>query len=195
MHRLLLTLFVLLGMGLPLHMARADAAAARAFTQGIFDQASAALDTAGDGEAAREAAVTGILQGIFDVPTLTVFLLGSQKDALNAEQLAEFQRLLPQFLAASFASQFDKAFATNPTIQGTRAVRGDTLVEAQIPRANDTPVSFGWRVRTADGQPRVVDIVAEGTSFMLLRREEFTSRLRREGPESLLSFMRDKAGS
>lgn len=192
--RLLLCLMLVL---FPARAAHADTAdtAAETFAQAIFDRAYTALEAAPETEAGRSRALRPILQDVFHIPTLSGFLLGNEADSLTAQQMTEFRTLLPPFLATTFSGQFSDAFGRRPTIIGSRSARGDTLVEAEIARTGRPPVVFAWRIRTIAGEPRVIDIIAEGTSFMLIRRDEFTSHVRRNGIESLLAFMRARIAS
>ncbi|MFN8882111.1 MAG: ABC transporter substrate-binding protein, partial [Alphaproteobacteria bacterium] len=63
-----------------------------------------------------------------------------------------------------------------------------TLVE----RPNTPPFALDWRVAEIAGQPRVVDMIAEGTSLRLTTRSEYASVIQRNGGRvtALLDAMR-----
>ena len=50
-----------------------------------------------------------------------------------------------------------------------------------------------WRLRETAQGPQVIDVMVGGTSFLLLKRDEFTSMIDRGGVDALLSFMQQNS--
>ena len=98
--------------------------------------------------------------------------------------------LLPGFLAYLYHNQFDKGLDTPPTLGQAKPARNDVLVSATFKRANGRDLPVDWRLREFPNQgPRVIDVMVGGTSFLLLKRDEFAAIIDKSGAEGLLDYM------
>jgi phospholipid transport system substrate-binding protein len=70
----------------------------------------------------------------------------------------------------------------------------DVLVNTIIERPNIAPFSLDWRVGDVNGQPKVVDVIAEGTSLRLTQRSEYSAVIQRNNGQvsALLAAMRNQ---
>ena len=70
----------------------------------------------------------------------------------------------------------------------------DVLVTTQVDRPNSASFALDWRVAEVGGQPKVVDVIAEGTSLRLTTRSEYSSVIQRNGGQvgALLVAMRQQ---
>ena len=70
----------------------------------------------------------------------------------------------------------------------------DALVNTVVERPGNPPFGLDWRVAEVNGQPKVVDVIAEGTSLRLTTRSEYSSVISRNGGNvgSLLQAMRQQ---
>jgi phospholipid transport system substrate-binding protein len=68
------------------------------------------------------------------------------------------------------------------------------LVNTVVVRPNAAPLSLDWRVGEVGGQPKVVDVIAEGTSLRLTQRSEYSSVIQNHGGQvaALLAAMRSQ---
>ena len=68
----------------------------------------------------------------------------------------------------------------------------DVLVTTSVERPGTPAFNLDWRVADVNGQPRVVDLVAEGTSLRLTQRSEYSAVVQRGGNQvsALLTAMR-----
>lgn len=164
-----------------------DPARARAVTQELLADANAAL-LAQDDTALRET-----IAAAFDFDIWARFLTEPRAARFTPEQLAEFRALLPGYLAHLYHEQFDLGLATPPTVGEARAARGDVLVGATFERADGDPLPVDWRLRRTPEGPRIIDIMVGGTSFLLIKRAEFSSMIDRGGVGSLLAYLEDNA--
>ena len=122
------------------------------------------------------------------------FLIQPRDGAFNPRQRRAFRDLLPGFMAHLYHDQFAKGLVRAPQVGGTRPARRDVLVSSSFPRPNGDVLPVEWRVRqTKNGESRVIDIMVGGTSFMLLKREEFTAIVDRDGPDGLILYLRRNA--
>ncbi len=62
---------------------------------------------------------------------------------------------------------------------------------------NSAPTNVRWVVSTATGTPKIVDVVAEGTSLRLTQRSDYASYMSRNGNnvDALLAAMKRQVAS
>lgn len=174
-------------------MAAADEDAALATAEKLVDGAHGAL-TSSAPSAQKNAALRETLSETFAFDIWERFLIDAKKAGFSKEQQAEFDKLLPGFLANLYANQFGRGLEEKPVIKEARKARRDILVRAGIPRANGKTLPVDWRIRDfGDRGHRVIDVMVGGTSFLILKRDEFNGLLKQGGPEALLSFMRENS--
>lgn len=160
---------------------------ARATTQQLVTTANVAL-TGSDNAGLRSA-----IQNAFDFDVWERFLTEPRADQFSPEQRERFRQLLPGYLAYLYSEQFDRGMATPPIVGEVKPARKDMLVSATFKRANGRDLPVQWRLRETGGQPRVIDVMVGGTSFLLLKRDEFTSMIDRGGVDALLSHMQQNS--
>lgn len=168
--------------------ARADAKQndAIAVTQQLLTGAHSALVSNGDGTALR-----GVISGAFAFDIWERFLIEQRQEAFSTEQRSEFKSLLPGFMAFLYHKQFDKGLNQAPALGDARNVRRDVMVGSTFQRAGGGNLPVDWRLRHfPDRGARVIDIMVAGTSFLVLKREEFTAIIDRGGADAVLSHMR-----
>ncbi|MFK7943481.1 MAG: ABC transporter substrate-binding protein [Paracoccaceae bacterium] len=122
------------------------------------------------------------------------FLIQNRQDAFAPAERQEFRGLLPGFLAHLYQDQFQRGLSAAPTLGEARAVRRDVLVSSQFPRSNGGELPVEWRIREFPGRgSQVIDVMVAGTSFLLLKRDEFTAIIDQGGAEALLVHMRERS--
>ena len=120
----------------------------------------------------------------------TRFLIKPRKGAFNPSQRRRVLGLLPGYIANLYHQQFAQGLAQRPSVGGTRRARKDVLVASKFPRTRGKSLPIDWRVRKfRNGETRIIDIMIGGTSFMLLKREEFRDIIDRKGPEGLIIYL------
>jgi len=191
----MLTLLLALGVGVPPAYPSTDAeAAARELAARLVEDAHREMTRTDTGKAERFAALTGVISDDFDFDIWERFLLGDIADAFTDEQRKEFRALLPGFLARLYFDQFGKGLEAKPVIAEARTVRRDVLVKAAIPRANGRKLPVDWRIRNnPEKGPLVIDVMVGGTSFLILKREEFRAVFKKSGAAGLLDHVRSRA--
>ncbi len=79
---------------------------------------------------------------------------------------------------------------------GRAQEREDTdVVSTTVERPNNPPAQVDWIVSSAGGSPKIIDVVAEGTSLRLTQRSDYASYLSRNGNnvKALIDAMRQQA--
>lgn len=183
---------------LPLRRAAAqqvDLARATTFIQATGQELVGAINAANAPVAQRRDRVAQILRRAVDVEGVGRFILGRHWRTATPEQQQEYMQLFEQVLIRNLSARFGEfqgvRFALGRTQQRTEE---DVLVNTIVERPNTQPFALDWRVADVSGQPKVVDVIAEGTSLRLTTRSEYASVITRNGGNvgSLLVAMRQQ---
>ena len=154
-------------------------------TERLLAEAHSALTGNGNGTALR-----GAISSAFAFDVWERFLIESRSEAFTDDQRSNFRSLLPGFLAHLYQHQFQKGLDTAPTLGDARKVRRDVLVSSTFLRPNGGDLPVDWRVRDfPDRGAQVIDVMVGGTSFLVLKREEFAAMIDSGGAEAVLSHM------
>lgn len=172
----------------PLPALANDAARAKSVVEGLLSEARAAFSQSNPGPT-----LTAAVARAFDFEIWERFLLQKRATEFDAAQRAAFRDLLPGFLAFLYRDRFDQGMTGDPTVGATSEVRRDILVASTFQRPNGSGLPVDWRLRNVDGEMRVIDIMVAGTSFLLLKRDEFQAIIDQGGAEGLLTHMRERA--
>ncbi len=122
------------------------------------------------------------------------FLIQDLEHAFDKKQRSEFRRLLPGFMVNLYITQFDRGLHAQPSVGQVRKVRRDYMVSTRFKRADGRDLPVEWRLREIPGQGAlVIDMMVGGTSFLLLKREEFRAIVTKSDAEGLIAFMRRNA--
>ncbi len=172
-------------------LARADAQHddALAVTEKLLNGAHDVLASGGGGPALRN-----VISGAFAFDIWERYLIDQRKDAFNTDQRREFKSLLPGFMAFLYHKQFDKGLNQAPALGDARKVRRDVMVGSTFQRVGGGNLPVDWRLRHfPDRGARVIDIMVAGTSFLVLKREEFTAIIDNGGADAVLTHMRQNS--
>ncbi len=158
-------------------------------TQILLGEAHRAMAGSEDIAALRRAINRAFAFGLWER-----FLLQGREDQFTKAQRAEFRRLLPGYMANLYVKQFDRGLHTAPTVGAARKVRRDFLVTSSFKRGGGRDLPVEWRLRQMPGQgARVIDMMVGGTSFLLIKRDEFRAIITKSGADGLISYMQRNA--
>ncbi|MEM1045045.1 MAG: ABC transporter substrate-binding protein [Pseudomonadota bacterium] len=157
----------------------------------LVDKAHGALANTGLSEGQKFSRLQSAVKRTFAFSVWEEFLLGKNAEKFSSKQRSTFRKLLPQYLAKLYMNQFGRGLRNKPEIVSAKTVRRDVLVRARIPRASGGRLPVDWRLRRVGGGYRVIDFMVGGTSFLVLKRAEFNSVIRRSGPDALNAFLQN----
>jgi phospholipid transport system substrate-binding protein len=172
-----------------------DIARATTFIKATGEDLVAAINAAGAPVAQRREQVAQILRRAVDVEGVGRFILGrwwrQASPAQQQEYLQLFEQVLIRNLSARFGEYQGVRFGLGRTQQRTE---DDALVTTVVERPNTPAFALDWRVAEVGGQPKVVDVIAEGTSLRLTTRSEYSSVISRNNGNvgALLAAMRNQ---
>jgi phospholipid transport system substrate-binding protein len=182
--------------GLPAQPAaqQVDIQRATAFIQTTGDQLVAAINGRGT-VAQRRDQVAQVLRRAVDVEGVGRFILGRWWRNATPEQQQEYLQLFAQVLIRNLSARFGEFQGVRFSLGRTQArTEEDALVNTVIERPGNPAFSLDWRVAEIGGQPKIVDVIAEGTSLRLTTRSEYSSVVTRNGGNvaALLAAMRQQ---
>jgi phospholipid transport system substrate-binding protein len=163
-------------------VAESDATAARAVVERFYTEL---LEVMKRGEELayqeRYARLDPVVQKVYDLPFMSAKTLGRHWKGLSEEDRGRWISTFTRLTISTYADRFE--YET-------------VMVRTQILPVDEEPVELDYRLRGADGSWRIIDVFMNGTvSELALRRSEYSSVVKRDGFESLLSSMEEKIAS
>ena len=173
--------------------AQPDPGRASGFIQMTGQELVAAINDTRADLATRRLRVAAVLRRAVDVENVGRFIIGRWwRQASPAEQ-QEYIKLFEETLIRNLSARFGEYQGVRFSLGRAQSrTEDDVLVNTVIERPNSPPFSLDWRVGEIGGQPRVVDVIAEGTSLRLTQRSEYSAVIQRNNGSvaALLQAMR-----
>ncbi len=132
----------------------------------------------------------------FDLPLIGRYVLGVHWRRASPEQRIEFSGLFEEYLVGIYASGLGRYGGESLSVKSTHAVGKDTIVTTEVHGLPRNPtLRVDWRIRRDTDNYKVVDIIVEGVSLMIIQRDQFASVIQRTGGdvEGLLAELREKS--
>jgi phospholipid transport system substrate-binding protein len=165
---------------LPRAYAAASASQASAFVNGFATQLIQIVN--GPEPAAQKKAALGpVIDENVDVPKIARFCLGRFWSSASPAQQSEYTQIFHQVLLNSISGHLGDYKGVTYTLTSDRQQGADELVGTIITRPNSPAANVQWVVDSSTGSPKIVDVVAEGTSLRLTQRSDYASYLERHG--------------
>ncbi|WP_198372406.1 MlaC/ttg2D family ABC transporter substrate-binding protein [Roseomonas rosulenta] len=175
--------------------AEIDTARAAAFVRDAGNELVAAINDQRSDVAARREKVAAVLRRAVDIEGTGRFILGRYVRQASPAELAEYNRLFDDIIVRNLSARFGEYRGVRFSLgRSQQRTEEDVLVNTIIERPNQPAFSLDWRVAEVGGQPRVVDVIAEGTSLRLTTRSEYSAVIQRNGGRvaALLDAMRNQ---
>jgi phospholipid transport system substrate-binding protein len=148
--------------------------------------------------ATRRQRVAQVLGKAVDVQGVGRFILGRWwRTATPAEQ-QEYMKLFEETLIRNLSARFGEYEGVRFSLgRSQQRTEDDALVNTIIERPGNPAFSLDWRVGEVNGQPQIVDVIAEGTSLRLTQRSEYSAVISRNGGKisALLDAMRGQVAA
>ena len=153
------------------------------------------LDEKGLDTTERARRFRNFLNEAFDLPAITRFVLGRYWRTASDEQKAEFASLFEKYLVQAYANRFrDLGDKKLNVLRSEELTEEQTLVMSEIETEGSSPVKVNWRIRGADREFKIADVLVEGVSMSVTQRDDFASVIRQNGGriDGLLRILRKK---
>lgn len=125
------------------------------------------------------------------------FCLGPFWRTANPAQQQEYLDLFHRVLVFNIDSKMGEYHGVTFTITHTSPGQGGQVVGTVIKRPNQPPANVDWVVQDVGGSPKIVDVVAEGTSLKVTQRSDYSSFIihNNESIQALLDAMKRQVSS
>ncbi|MEN0075599.1 MAG: ABC transporter substrate-binding protein [Paracraurococcus sp.] len=189
---------LLLGAGLGLAfagpaLAQQDIGRAASFIQATGQELVAAINDTRADLATRRQRVAAILRRAVDIDGVGRFILGRWWRQASPQQQQDYLKLFEETLIRNLSARFGEYQGVRFSLgRSQQRTEDDVLVNTIIERPNSAPFALDWRVGEVNGQPKVVDVIAEGTSLRLTQRSEYSAVIQQNNGsvDALLAAMR-----
>ncbi|MBR0671555.1 MlaC/ttg2D family ABC transporter substrate-binding protein [Neoroseomonas soli] len=175
--------------------AEMDLTRATGFIQAAGNELVAAINDPRLGLPARRDKVAAVLRRTIDIEGTGRFILGRYVRQATQAEFAEYIRLFDDIIVRNLSARFGEYHGVRFSLgRSQQRTEEDALVNTIVERPNTAPFALDWRVSEIGGQPKVVDVIAEGTSLRLTTRSEYAAVIQRNGGKvaPLLEAMRNQ---
>jgi phospholipid transport system substrate-binding protein len=195
---LMLTGAALVSAALPYPLRRALAQApapqqAAAFVKQTGDQLVAIVNGAGS-VADKRRRLQQVIDQAVDVDGVARFCLGRFWRQATPEQQRQYIALFHDVLLNNITGKLGDYQGVQFELLRTQQREDFDVVSTNVTRPNNPPAQVDWIISSASGSPKIVDVVAEGTSLRLTQRQDYASYLARNGNnvQALIDAMRQQ---
>jgi len=176
----------------PAH-AQGAAERASAFVKSVGDQLVAVVNNPGS-ERDKRTKLTTIIDGAVDVDGVARFCLGRFWRNASADQQHRYMELFHQVLVNNITAKLGDYRGVRFNMGRTQEREENAVVSTVVERPNNPPTNVDWIISNPDSAPKVIDVVAEGTSLRLTQRQDYASYLSRNNNsiDALINAMRQQ---
>ena len=138
-----------------------------------------------------------LIEQAVDVDNIARFCLGRFWRTASPGQQQQFNQLFHQVLLNNITGKLGQFEGVTFKPTTTTQRDGDSLVGTTIHRPNQQPNNVQWVVSTATGKPKIIDVIAEGTSLRLTQRSDYAAYISRNNNDvdALISAMRHQVSA
>ena len=169
----------LLTLLLPLAPARAQAPDAQ-FVRTLGAELVEVVNAPGDA-AAKRPQLQPILDQNIAVDQIAIFCLGRYLQSATPQQRQEYVALFHSVLLNSILGHLGGYRGVRFTVGSATRFPDGVHVQTTIYRPNEEPAQVDWVINDVGGAPKVIDVVAEGTSLRTTQRGDYLAYLDRHG--------------
>jgi len=146
------------------------------------------------GFAGRYERLKPAVEKVFNLPLMTRLAVGPGWESLTPAQQQQMVAFFADLTVATYANRFDGYDGeTFEVVPDTVSSPSGTMVQSRLIKKQGDPIVLNYLMRDSGGSWQAIDVFLGGTvSELATRRSEFTSVLRRDGAEGLLSLLRQR---
>jgi len=183
---------VLLGTALADTVVPGDSISAREVIDEFHAELLGVMKSAGElGYVGRFEKLAPVINGTFDTRFMAEKSIGRQWKSISEPQQKRLLAMFGRYTVANYAGRFNgytgeefQTLGSEPSLQST------TLVRTQLIIPEEDAVQLDYRLRSVDGDWKIIDIYLDGTvSELALRRSQYSALIRREGLEALITAL------
>ncbi len=166
---------------------------ASAFVKNIGDKLVAVVNGA-ESDREKRVKLTAIIDGAVDVDGVARFCLGRFWRDASAEQQQRYTELFHQVLVNNITAKLGEYRGVRFTMGRAQQRDDNAVVSTVVERPNNPPTNVDWIISNPGSRPKIIDVIAEGTSLRLTQRQDYASYLSRNNNsiDALINAMRQQ---
>lgn len=135
-----------------------------------------------------------VVADLFDLDFMAEKSVGRHWKVATPEKQAQLLETFNRYTVANYAGRFTGWSGQEFRTEGEEdSARGTKLVRTTLHDPTDEDVQLDYRLRMTDAGWRIIDIYFNGTvSELALRRSEYSSLIKRDGFDALLSALDER---
>ena len=171
-------------------------ASATAFVKSTGDRLVAVINAPGAIQEKRPQ-LAQIIEGAVDVDGVAKFCLGRFWRNATPEQQKQYTLLFHSVLVNNITGKLGEYQGVAFSVLQAQPREETTIVATLVERAANPPSKVEWVISDESGSPRVVDVIAEGTSLRLTQRSDYAAFLSHNANniQALIDAMRQQIAS
>ena len=148
------------------------------FVKSTSDRLVAVVNSAGS-PAEKRRRLAEVIAATVDVDDIARFCLGRFWRIATSDQQTQYMALFHDLLVTEIASHLGEYQGVRITMGLARASADTEIVITMVDRPKNPTTQVDWVVSTTSGSPKIVDLLAGGTSMRLTQSADFTAYLAR----------------
>jgi phospholipid transport system substrate-binding protein len=165
-----------------------------AFIKATGAKLVAAID-AGSPLEQRRQVLGGIIDANIDVDGVARFCLGRFWNTATPAQQQQYLKLFRDMLVVNISVKLGDYRGVTFDVGTVQDRDTGEVVATIVKRPNNPPANLQWLVANATTDPKIIDLIAEGTSLRITERDDYASFLSQHGGrlDALLEGLRKQA--
>lgn len=147
-----------------------------AFVKTTSEQLAAIVNSGGT-SLEKRLRIRGVVDSTMDVDGIAHFCLGRFWRIASSAQQVQYTALFRDLMVIKIADHLGAYQGVQITMGPARAGADTEIVTSTVAGPKTPPRRVDWVVSTATGAPKIVDLLADGTSLRLTQSADFTAYL------------------
>jgi phospholipid transport system substrate-binding protein len=161
---------------LPLAVRAQSADKAAVFVKSTGDRLVAVVNGPGT-PGSKRSQMAQIINSDVDVDGIARFCLGRFWKQATPDQQKQYVALFHDVLITNITSKLGEYQGVTFTMGRSKQQDEEAVVSTTVVRPNNPPTAVDWIIANPTSSPKIVDVVAEGTSLRLTQRQDYASYL------------------
>jgi len=201
MTRIIPTLMLLLVAALPASAqdrAVDDSRGAISFIETLASETQAIWSDSKLSSQERSDSFRHIFEQATDINLLAKGMLGRHYRGLTKAQRTDYMAAMADYIISEFDQRMEQVGFKSLEVVGTKPAsgkRGHLFVKTQIMRDDGEPILADWRVRKKNGSFHIVNLEFEGINLMIINRDVFSSKVKKNGIDGLIVWLKNQGTS
>jgi phospholipid transport system substrate-binding protein len=142
----------------------------------------------------KQVALAKIVDRDVDINDVARFCLGRFWRTATPDQQRDYTTLFHTVLMKNITGKVGDYQGVTFTVGRTQQREGATVVSSEVTRPGNPPNKVDWLISSTSGAPKIIDVIAEGTSLRVTQRSDYASYLSRnnDNVQALINAMRQQ---